>query len=180
MTDLFVIVDGQYVPELAVDWFLTEASIAYREYSGTILRQTKNGWEFQSPLEFVTGENGQMWEWTPIYPSGGLWNMIRGKQVPSPFALVKEFESAKSPYTDEYEIGEYVLVGGELIPRNIEQISNINELDLYTRTTAEEVYTDLRHAVYPLRDQVYGIIFVGKSGTTYVDPKRFDWSDYDA
>lgn len=180
MKSLFKFGTEHYLPELNVDWFLNVPSIAYREFDGVRMRHTKNGWEFPASLEWVIGEDGQMWEWAPVYPSGGLWNMIRGKQVPSPFHLVDQFENAKSPYTNEYELGEYILTPTpELIPHHAEQLSNINDLNLYDRSSAEEVYSDLRHAAYPLRDNIYGILFVSAEGTAKVDLKLFDWSEYD-
>lgn len=182
----------------AARWFFTEKTIATREYKGKLLRQTKNGWEHYEPTRVfydypgdsqqVTGYKAAGWQ--PIYPKVSyfrqalqvLKNTWRDRNSSYPF--VQQFEDAESPFTDEYEIGEYWLVEGKpwfLVPVNkAEQISNINEIEIHNLADPASVFEVLQDAFVPLRNNVYGVIFTTENGRrTRIRVNDFDWQEYD-
>jgi hypothetical protein len=184
-------------PNPEANWWFTESWTATREYNGHLMRHTKTGWQYYRPYraykssdKTVLGEDE--FGWLPVYPRVNfvrrvlqvLSNTWRLRN--SPYLFVDEFEEAESPFTDEYELGEYWLVPQEpgekflLVPVDkAEQLSNINSLEIHEIDDPAEVFRMLQEAILPLRDNVYGIIFTGRDGRRVrVRPKDFDWPSY--
>jgi hypothetical protein len=166
------------------EWFFEKPSVATREYNGFLMRQTPRGWEYY--------DRG---EWNAVYPKVNYFRQIlqvlanTWSKVNSPYLHVDKFEQAESPFTEEYENGEYWLVPGKsiddkytLVPVNkAEQISNINILDLHLKQNVNEVYNALRDVLYTMKDDIYGVIFTAEDGKrARIRPRDFDWSKYDA
>lgn len=192
---------GYFIPEMNrdVNWFLNEKTIATREYNGHLLRHTEEGWEYYRPIvvheaddQTVLGYESPVWN--RIYPKVSYFKQAlqiitnTWSNRNSTYLFVDEFEKAESPFTEEYEFGEYWLVPqlpGEqylLVPVNkAEQLSNINELDLHTLKDTATVFDTLQEAMLPLRHNLYGVIFTTADGRrTRVRPQDFDWTQYDA
>lgn len=178
-----------------VDWFYNEPSVATREYEGHLLRLTEDGWQYWQSFEASTPVDDphnitgyQKAGWKPVYPKVSylrqmlqvLGNTWRDRNSPYPF--VQQFEDAESPFTDEYELGEYWLVEGDpwyLVPVNkAEQVGNVNSLELHKLGDVNAVFEALQDALAPLRDSVYGVIFTTEDGRrTRVRPRDFDWNE---
>lgn len=178
------------VAKEGAEWFFTEPSVATREYNGYLMRQTDVGWEYHNTFEATDDES----VWLPVYPKVNYLKQAlqvlqnEWKTRNSPFLHVQEFEDAESPFTDEYEKGEYWLVPGEhpqdnhtLVPVNkAEQLSNINALDLHLIDEPKDVFIALQQALKPMRDDIYGVIFTNENGQrARIRPRDFDWSNYD-
>lgn len=189
--------EGCFIPVAnpEAEWFFSEPSIATREYQGHLMRQTDTGWQYWQPRYWKTIDNESKMlvpgNWQPVYPRVSyfrqalqvLSNTWRDRN--SPYKYVQEFEDAESPFTDEYEVGEYWLVEDKswfLVPVNkAEQLSNINEVGIHEIGNVEEIFESLQNALAPLRNNIYGVIFTGRDGRRVrVRPNDFDWTQYDA
>lgn len=180
-------------PNPDAEWFFTQPSIARREYNGQLLLLTPGkkgyeGWQYQQPLEWCIGDNGRMWEWSPIYPKVGIFGQflqsLRGKWAVrnSPYVHVQEFEDAELMFTEDYDYGEYWLLLDDLqlVPvDHAEQISNINELEIHTLDSVADVFDAVQKAMVPLRDNVYGVIFTCGLNKVRIRPSDFDWENYE-
>ncbi len=189
--------EGPIIPVANPDceWFFSEPSIARREYKGELLRLTpgKNGYEgwqyYVKQRAFVRdGEQPVQSGWHPIYPRANFGRQLlqalkaEWDTQHSSYKYVQEFEDAKLLFSEDYPLGEYWLLPEEqyLIPvDNAEQISNINELELHTLGSVEEVFAALQKAMAPLRDNVHGVIFSHGLHKARIRPYDFDWNDYE-
>jgi hypothetical protein len=184
-----------------IDWFFNEPSIARREYNGVLMRHTLGhkgyeGWQFYvSPSDSypVSGESewtidAPITGWHPVYPKANMVQQflqsLKGQwdAQNSPFKYVEEFANAELLFSEDYPLGEYWLMPEEkyLIPVDCaEQISNFNELEFHTLNSVEETFLALQHAMSPLRDNVYGVIFTSGFNRARIRPSDFDWSNYE-
>lgn len=167
-------------PNPKAEWFFNEPCIATREYDGILMRNTtEHGWQFYTPFEVYTADDQTVLghsnaNWQDVYVKNGFFKQLlqslknewRDRQ--SNFSYVQEFEDADSPFTEEYELGEYWLVRGEswyLVPvEQAEQLSNVNELELHKLNTPEDVFNILSDVLELLKDEIYGVIFTNSAG----------------
>lgn len=172
-------------PNPETEWFFNEPSIATREYDGILMRKGKKGWEFYTPLQ-VLGHTDANWE--NVYVQNSFFRQVlqslqnKWQKRQSNFSLVQEFEDAESPFTEEYENGEYWLVKDDpwyLVPVDqAEQLSNINDLDLHKFDSPQDVFDALRDTLELLKDEIYGVIFTGPAGQRVrVRPQDFEYAE---
>lgn len=171
---------GFVIPEVNPDsaWVFEQMSVIVREYKGIEILLDYNGWQFHA--------QGQ---WTQIYPKVNWfkfqWQRLFGTiELPeSPFAYTEELDSASLLLAETYEHGLYWLLSDEdnnwfLIPQAKSeqmghiQMANIHELD------PMDAYVVLRNTMEPMRDSVYGIIFMNPDGRqARLRTADFDWSE---
>ncbi len=174
------------------DWFFNEPSIATREYDGILMRKVKKGWQFYTPFDVYLDDDQIVLDheanWEDVYIKNSFFRQLlqslqnKWSERQSNFNHVQQFEDAESPFTEEYENGEYWLVKGDpwyLVPVDqAEQLSNINDLDLHKLDTPQEVFDALRDTLELLKDEIYGVIFTGPAGQRVrVRPQDFEYAE---